>query len=154
MHGPNVLPAPTPVPFWRLVLKQFSDTLVLILLGAAIVSFVLAIFEESEHRTTAFVEPIVILLILIANATVGVIQETSAASAIDVCCVIFGVRVSFSKNIFSQQKLKEFEARTARVLRRGSLIEVETAVLVPGDIVEVAAGDQVFFFKLVRQTIG
>ncbi len=42
-----------------LILKQFEDTLVLILLGAAIVSFILAIFEDSEDRVTAFVEPLV-----------------------------------------------------------------------------------------------
>jgi len=58
-YGGNSLPEDPPTPLWRLVLEQFKDQLVLILLGSAAISFVLALFEEGDDWT-AFVDPVVV----------------------------------------------------------------------------------------------
>ena len=59
MYDGLALPEDPPTPLWQLVLEQFKDQLVIILLGSAAVSFVLALLEGGEDWT-AFVDPIVV----------------------------------------------------------------------------------------------
>lgn len=60
-YGSNALPEDPPTPIWQLILEQFKDQLVIILLGSAAISFVLALLEESDDWT-AFVDPVVVSL--------------------------------------------------------------------------------------------
>ncbi|OLN82035.1 Calcium-transporting ATPase sarcoplasmic/endoplasmic reticulum type [Colletotrichum chlorophyti] len=121
-HGKNVIPEDPPTPLWELILEQFKDQLVIILLGSAAVSFVLALFEQ-EEGWSAFVDPAVILTILILNAVVGVSQESSAEKAI--------------------AALQEYSANEANVIRNGQVSRVKAEDLVPGDIVSVHIGDRI-----------
>lgn len=122
IYGKNVLPEETRTPFWKLVLKQFDDLLVKILIAAAAVSLVLALIN-GETGLAAFLEPFVILLILAANAAVGVITETNAEKALE--------------------ELRAYQADIATVLRNGCFSILPATELVPGDIVEVSVGCKV-----------
>lgn len=118
-YGRNALAEEPPTPLWKLVLEQFDDYLVQILLLSAVLSFILAFFENGgESGITAFVEPFVILLILILNAIVGVWQENNATSALSA--------------------LKKMQSEKARCIRDGvmnpNLLSEE---LVPGDVIRV-----------------
>ncbi|XP_058104881.1 calcium-transporting ATPase, endoplasmic reticulum-type [Magnolia sinica] len=125
-YGWNELVKEKGKPLWRLVLEQFDDVLVKILLVAALISFVLAYLHGSESGEAvfeAYVEPLVIVLILVLNAIVGVWQETNAERALEA--------------------LKEMQCESAKVLRGFYVPDLPARELVPGDIVELRVGDKV-----------
>ncbi|KAK9069167.1 hypothetical protein SSX86_013283 [Deinandra increscens subsp. villosa] len=126
-YGTNELEKHEGQSVFRLILDQFNDTLVRILLAAAVISFVLAWYdgeEGGEMEITAFVEPLVIFLILIVNAIVGVWQESNAEKALEA--------------------LKEIQSEQATVIRNGRKVSCLPAKeLVPGDIVELRVGDKI-----------
>lgn len=126
-YGWNELEKEPGKPMWKLVLEQFDDMLVKILLVAAFISLVLAYVDghaSGEGGLTAYVEPIVIVLILILNAVVGVWQESNAERALEA--------------------LKEMQSEHAKVIRDGEyVVDLPARELVPGDIVELRVGDKV-----------
>lgn len=97
---------------------QFKDAMILILIAAAIVSFVIACIEGTPEE---FFEPALILLIVVLNAIMGVLQESKAEKALDA--------------------LKNMSAPHARVIRDGEEKIIDAVQLVPGDIIKLEAGD-------------
>ena len=97
---------------------QFKDVMILILIAAAIVSFVLVCIEQDWGE---LFEPILILTIVILNAIMGVYQEGKAEKALDA--------------------LKNMSAPHARVIRDGVEQVIDASLLVPGDIIKLEAGD-------------
>ncbi len=98
--------------------EQFKDIMILILIIAAIISFVIACAEGDPKE---FFEPALILLIVILNAVMGVMQESKAEKALDA--------------------LKNMSAPHARVIRNGEEKIIDACELVPGDIIRLEAGD-------------
>ncbi|MGD1994528.1 MAG: cation-translocating P-type ATPase [Anaerolineae bacterium] len=99
--------------FWKLLLDQFNNFLIFILIGAALISLALGEMEEAGA----------ILAIVILNAVLGVIQEKRAEEAL--------------------AALQRMAAPEARVIRGGHRLTIPARELVPGDIVFLEAGNYV-----------
>ncbi|MBE6797402.1 MAG: cation-translocating P-type ATPase [Ruminococcaceae bacterium] len=99
-------------------LDQFKDVMIIILIIAAIVSFTIICVEKNWGE---LFEPALILLIVIINAIMGVMQESKAEKALEA--------------------LQGLSAPHARVIRDGREQIIDAALLVPGDIIKVEAGD-------------
>jgi Ca2+-transporting ATPase len=111
--GPNEIEGDQPTSFLGLLGHQFADFMIGLLIVAAIISGFLG----------DIVDTIAILVIVVANASVGVFQEFRAERAV--------------------AALREMSAPTARVLRDGDAVTVSARDVVPGDVVLLEAGDVV-----------
>lgn len=98
---------------WRILLAQFREVMILILLAAAGISFFIGDAKDA----------FIILVIVVLNTIVGFVQEYNAEKAMD--------------------ELKKLAAAMARVVREGEVKTIPAAELVPGDIVKLEAGDSV-----------
>ncbi|WP_369213326.1 cation-translocating P-type ATPase, partial [Streptomyces flavofungini] len=111
--GPNALPEEHPAPGWVRFLGQFTSYMQLILVASALVSLLI------QEWGTA----LVLLALTVLNAVIGIRQEGKAESAMNA--------------------LKAMTKATARVRRDGRVVEIDAKDLVVGDIVLLAAGDEV-----------
>ncbi|WP_270596344.1 calcium-translocating P-type ATPase, PMCA-type [Enterococcus asini] len=98
------------------VLGQLEDPMIIVLLIAAFLSYVSSGFED-------WIDSVIILLIVVINAIISISQENNASKSLEA--------------------LQKMSAPLAKVIRNGKLEHVETATLVPGDIIELEAGDLV-----------
>ncbi len=101
-------------------LSQLADPMIIILIVAAVISAVTAVFNGEKE---GWADVIIIMVVVIINAVLGVYQESKAEKAIEA--------------------LQEIAAATSKVIRDGKLIDVKSEDLVTGDIVVIEAGDSI-----------
>jgi len=82
-YGYNELEKEEETSLWEKIKEQFEDLLARILLLAATISFVIAVMGDGDEGIAAYVEPFVILLILVLNAIVAIYQDGDAESALE-----------------------------------------------------------------------
>ncbi|MBE6792170.1 MAG: cation-translocating P-type ATPase [Ruminococcaceae bacterium] len=117
-NGPNKLVEAKKVSIFSRFLSQLADPMILVLLAAALLSGITAVYAD-ESLADVFI----ILFVVILNAVLGVIQESKAEQAIEA--------------------LKEMSAATSKVLRDGHVVSLHSDNLVVGDVVILEAGDAV-----------
>ena len=99
--------------------KQFNDFMIIILIIASIISA----FTSYMQGENDYVDSIIIIAIVILNAIMGLVQEARAEKSIE--------------------SLKKLTPQIAKVIREGKIQEINAEELVPGDIIELEAGNYV-----------
>lgn len=115
-HGKNILTAKKGKNILLRFFAQFADFMIIILIFAAVISFIVSYMDGEPD----FVDPIIILLIISVNATLGVMQEARAEKALEA--------------------LKKMSAPSAHVLRDSKVSMIDSGELVPGDIIMLETG--------------
>ncbi len=117
-YGQNIILNKKKTPWILRFLKQFNDTMIIILLVVALLLYFYGYFYSHEYTDT-----IVILFVVFINAIVGFIQEEKAALIL--------------------RDLKKYETSTCKVKRSDKIIVINTKELVPGDIIYLESGETV-----------
>ena len=118
-YGENKLDKQKKESLFKRFIKQFNDFMIIILLIAAVISAVVA----KMQGTGDYIDSIIIIAIVVLNSIMGVVQEAKAEKSLEA--------------------LKNMSAPVAKVKRNGRMIVVKSSELVPGDIIELEAGNYV-----------
>jgi Ca2+-transporting ATPase len=134
-YGTNELPSSPPPSAWKRIIAQFANPIVLTLLAAAVVATVNGASSSKSDASwlARYGDAIAIALIVVLNAVLGFYQERRAEAALDA--------------------LKKMQTPNARVRRNDRVLVIAAVDLVPGDILEVEAGDAVPADARLLQTI-
>jgi P-type Ca2+ transporter type 2C len=122
--GANELVAVASRQWWQILLEQFTNIMLVMLLIVAVVSGIFDFMEIRAGKTSGlpFKDTIAILSIVILNGILGYFQESRAEQAL--------------------AALKRMAAPKVRVLRDRKISEIEGRELVPGDVIYLEAGNQ------------
>jgi P-type Ca2+ transporter type 2C len=122
--GANELVAAVSRQWWQILLDQFTNIMLVMLMVVAVVSGVFDFMEIQAGKTTGlpYKDTIAILSIVILNGILGYVQESRAEQAL--------------------AALKQMAAPKVRVLRNSKISEIDGRELVPGDIMHLEAGNQ------------
>lgn len=110
-HGENAIQSAQAKSIWRILLAQFTDFMILVLIAAAVVSGVIGEVEDT----------IAILVILVLNAVIGTVQEYRADRALAM--------------------LQKLTTPNIQVMRHGKVELISSQLIVPGDVIFVEAGN-------------
>ena len=119
-YGPNVLKGSDRKPIWSVFLEQFQDLLVIILIGAAVISMMTGNPEST----------VVIFAVITLNAVLGTIQHEKARKSLE--------------------SLKSLSSPMAVALRDGAKVQIPSKEVVPGDILYLESGDLVVANGAIR----
>jgi Ca2+-transporting ATPase len=118
--GDNELAAERPLPAWKRFARQFNDVLVILLLIATAISAALWMYERDASLPY---EAIAITVVVLLNAVMGYLQEQRAESAV--------------------AALRQMTAAHAHAVRDSTVVSIDAAEVVPGDIIVIEEGDTV-----------
>ena len=122
LYGPNELKGAAETPWWRRLVEQFENFLVIILLVAIVISSIEWALQDPRETALPY-EAIVITIIVVLNAILGFVQESRAEKSV--------------------RALMALAAPEASVVRDGERQRVPARDIVPGDIVLIEAGDKI-----------
>jgi P-type Ca2+ transporter type 2C len=118
VYGTNEIHLERKISILKILISQFTDLLVILLLIAAGVSYILSLYGGDT-----LLDSILIMVIVIANGVFGFVQDYKAEKSIE--------------------KLKKMNVKKAKILRDGQVNQILAKNIVPGDIIFLEEGDMV-----------